>query len=186
MSFLPLPAEHLTLKELVQHTGQFLAQMRVTQKDGRATARPDVRAVRYYVSLGIVDRPSGFRGNTALYSERHILQLLSAKVLQAQGLRLPEIQARLLGLEDADLARLLPPIHQPLPEPRMPSLPAGTELRLDVHIQQGLSVSIDPWLLQNTDRIALLAEAVGTALDRAARALANAPLLTPVPPEEDR
>jgi DNA-binding transcriptional MerR regulator len=46
------------------------------------------------------------RGRTALYQRRHVLQLVAIKHLQAKGLSLVDIQARLLGASDAELARL--------------------------------------------------------------------------------
>jgi DNA-binding transcriptional MerR regulator len=46
------------------------------------------------------------RGRTALYSRRHLLQLVAIKRLQARGLSLAEIQQRLGGLPNARLETL--------------------------------------------------------------------------------
>src|SRR3954468_4941789 len=67
---------------------------------------PDLRTIRYYTTLGLIDRPAPMRGRTALYGQRHLLQLLAIKRLQARGLALAEIQERLLGQTDSVLRRL--------------------------------------------------------------------------------
>ena len=81
--------------------------------EGQASARvrdvPDLRTIRYYTTLGILDRPAEMRGRTAYYGERHLLQLVAIKRLQARGLSLREIQQRLLGLSDTRLRRIAEP-----------------------------------------------------------------------------
>lgn len=67
---------------------------------------PDRRTIRYYTTIGLLDRPEEMRGRTALYGRRHLAQIVSIKRLQAQGLSLAEIQHRLLGITDAALHRL--------------------------------------------------------------------------------
>lgn len=52
------------------------------------------RTIRYYTTLGLVDRPLGVRGRTVLYGPRHLLQLLAIRRLQEQGLTLAEMQRR--------------------------------------------------------------------------------------------
>jgi DNA-binding transcriptional MerR regulator len=54
-----------------------------------------LRTLRYYATLGLLDRPSAMRGRKAFYGERHLLQLVAVKRLQAQGLPLSVVQARL-------------------------------------------------------------------------------------------
>lgn len=73
---------------------------------GRVRAIPDVRTIRYYTTLGLLDRPAEMRGRTALYGERHVLQLVAVKRLQAEGLSLADIQEQLAGLTEAKLRRL--------------------------------------------------------------------------------
>jgi len=60
--------------------------------------------VRWYTTTGLVDRPAGMRGRTALYGPRHLLQLVAVKRRQAQGHSLAAIQAELAGASDAELA----------------------------------------------------------------------------------
>src|SRR5260370_42330861 len=67
---------------------------------------PDQRTIRYYTTLGLMDRPAELRGRTALYGRRHLQQLVAIKRLQARGLSLSAIQQQLLGLGDSALRRL--------------------------------------------------------------------------------
>src|SRR6202011_6013919 len=50
------------------------------------------------------DRPLAIRDRQAVYGERHVLQAVAVKRLQAAGLSLGEIQTRLAGLPTAQLA----------------------------------------------------------------------------------
>ena len=59
------------------------------------------RKVRYYIQLGLVDRPDGLNKG-AKYTVRHIEQLLSVKKWQAAGLSLERIRDLLHG-EVSDL-----------------------------------------------------------------------------------
>lgn len=94
---------------------------RVPSQDGRTREVPDLRTVRYYTNLGLMDRPAEFRGRTAYYGERHLLQLLAIKRLQSRGYTLAQVQEKLLGLSDRQLAELVGPIELgPTEEPRIP------------------------------------------------------------------
>jgi DNA-binding transcriptional MerR regulator len=75
-------------------------------QDSRAREVPDRRTIRYYTTLGLIDRPAEMRGRTALYGRRHLVQLVAIKRLQARGHSLAEVQQQLLGLSDAALVRL--------------------------------------------------------------------------------
>jgi DNA-binding transcriptional MerR regulator len=72
---------------------------------GRVRDVPDLRTIRYYTTLGLLDRPAEMRGRTALYGPRHLLQLVAIKRLQARGLSLAAVQERVIGLSDASLRR---------------------------------------------------------------------------------
>jgi len=74
--------------------------------DARVRDRPDLRTIRYYTTLGLVDRPSEMRGRTALYSERHLRQLVAIKRLQRAGHSLADVQTRLAAIDDRALARI--------------------------------------------------------------------------------
>jgi DNA-binding transcriptional MerR regulator len=74
--------------------------------NGRVRDVPDARAIRWYATIGLVDRPLGMRGRTALYGPRHLLQLVAVKRRQAQGHRLADIQAELAGAPDELLRQI--------------------------------------------------------------------------------
>ena len=95
-----------TLDELAGRVGAALAVDYPGQPSGRVREVPDRRAIRWYTSIGLVDRPVAHRGRTALYGPRHLLQLAAVKRLQARGLPLVAIQQELAGATDAQLARV--------------------------------------------------------------------------------
>ena len=74
--------------------------------DGRVREVPDARAIRWYSTIGLVARPATMRGRTALYGQRHLLQLVAVKRRQAEGRRLAEIQAELAGATDEQLGAI--------------------------------------------------------------------------------
>lgn len=65
------------------------------------------RVIRYYTTLGLLDRASEKRGKSMYYGARHLFQLLSIKKLQSQGLSLAEVQSKLLGASDREMADFL-------------------------------------------------------------------------------
>src|SRR6266550_5070389 len=74
--------------------------------DARVSAAPDARTVRYYTTLGLLDRPQ-IENRQARYGERHVLQLLAIKALQSRDLPLAQIQEMLYGRSDAELQQLI-------------------------------------------------------------------------------
>src|SRR5437867_13243666 len=95
-----------TLDELCEQAEQALQRESSAASDGRVREVPDRRTIRYYTTLGLLDRPAEMRGRTAYYGPRHLLQLLAIKRLQAAGRTLSEIQQTLLGLGESELRRL--------------------------------------------------------------------------------
>src|SRR5215813_14536095 len=94
-----------TLPELVAEVAARIAAL-PAPKNGQVRAVPDERTVRYYVTLGLLDRPSAMRGRTALYGPRHVAQVIAIKRLQTMGRSLSEIQALWPTLDDHTLARM--------------------------------------------------------------------------------
>ena len=96
------------LDELVRRSQQLLALLPAGAGESRRVRwQPDARLVRYYTTLGLLDRPAELRGRTAYYRDRHLLQLLAIKTLQARGSSLQAVQAQLTGQPDAALAALI-------------------------------------------------------------------------------
>ncbi|HEY8473977.1 MAG TPA: MerR family transcriptional regulator [Natronosporangium sp.] len=92
-----------TIDELARRATEALAADGVRAPNGRVSAAPDRRLIRWYATIGLLDRPLRTRGRVARYGERHLLQLLAVKKRQAEGRSLAEIQAELAGATDATL-----------------------------------------------------------------------------------
>jgi hypothetical protein len=92
-----------TLDELVERVREALAAEYPGAPNGRVRDVPDRRAIRWYTTIGLVDRPLGMRGRTALYGPRHLQQLVAIKRWQAQGRSLSQIQADFVFLSPRDL-----------------------------------------------------------------------------------
>ena len=86
------------------------------------------RKVRYYIQLGVVDRPDGTT-RWAKYTTRHVEQLLSIKKWQAAGLSLERIRELLHGNPDD-----LPPKRQP---------PGTVEVWSRLVIAPGVELSVE-------------------------------------------
>lgn len=101
-------AEGLTLDELSGEVARELESRGLigAHADGRVAAVPDARTIRYYTTLGLLDRPT-IDARQARYGRRHVLQLLAVKALQAGSMPLAEIQARLYGRSEAELEAVL-------------------------------------------------------------------------------
>ncbi len=99
-------SERWTLDELTDRVAESLARGYERAASGRVRDVPDRRTIRYYTTLGLVDRPAEMRGRTALYRHRHLLQIVAIKKLQASGHSLVEVQQRLAGRTDVELARI--------------------------------------------------------------------------------
>ncbi len=98
----------LTINELSEEVVQLLKanHLFAAQQDNRISAAPDMRTIRYYSTLGLLDRPL-MQGRLAKYGRRHVLQLLAVKILQAASLPLAEIQEQLYGLSDSELEAVI-------------------------------------------------------------------------------
>jgi len=108
-----------TLDQLAEQVETALSVDYSGAPSGRIRSVPDRRAIRWYTTIGLVDRPAAARGRTALYGERHLLQLVAIKRLQAAGRSLAQIQAELAGATEGTLRSLARIPH----EPALPSTP---------------------------------------------------------------
>lgn len=96
-----------TLDDLSRRVETALARLgpELGQHNGQVSEVPNARTIRYYTTIGLLDRPRS-SGRTAMYRRRHLEQLVAIKRLQARGLTLVQVQERLLGLDDAALTAL--------------------------------------------------------------------------------
>ncbi|WP_068181309.1 MerR family transcriptional regulator [Mycobacterium sp. UM_CSW] len=95
-----------TLDELVRRVAAGLADPAYPgAPNGRVRGLPDRRAVRWYTTTGLVDRPTT-QGRTALYGPRHLLQIVAVKRRQAEGRSLADIQAEFAGATDETLRKV--------------------------------------------------------------------------------
>jgi DNA-binding transcriptional MerR regulator len=95
-----------TIDELREAVAAALGEGYGGPPNARVRDVPDQRTIRYYTTLGLIDRAAEMRGRTALYGTRHLLQLVAIKKLQAQGFSLAEVQQALVGQPSAAIARL--------------------------------------------------------------------------------
>jgi DNA-binding transcriptional MerR regulator len=159
-------------------------------------AVPDDRTIRYYGTIGLLDRPLAMRGRTALYGRKHLAQVVAIKRLQTAGRSLAEIQALWPTLDDYQLARMagielttkgraarnefwkqapapvmVPP--RPAPRPAPAALAAPLELRLELAPGCHLTVAVTGDVaLSLADARALRAAAAPLVAELARRGLA--------------
>lgn len=97
-----------SLKDLSDEVARLLKERGLigVQQDHRVSAAPDKRTIRYYTTLGILDRPE-IQGRQAVYRDRHVMQLLAIKALQGVSLPLSEIQSLLYGSTDDELEHVI-------------------------------------------------------------------------------
>jgi hypothetical protein len=111
-----------TLDELVRRVAVGLADPAYPgAPNGRVRGLPDRRVVRWYTTTGLVDRPT-MQGRTALYSPRHLLQIVAVKRRQAEGRSLADIQAELAGATDETLRKVAA-----VPDELIAAEPEGSE-----------------------------------------------------------
>ncbi len=85
------------LRDLSALAAGLLDASGVVPVNAAARARPSERTIRFYVTRGLVSPPDG-RGTAAVYSYRHLLQVLAIKLRQMEGATLEA-----MGREFADL-----------------------------------------------------------------------------------
>ena len=82
------------LHDMVAVAGAILDSANVTPINAAATAHPNERTIRFYVTRGLVNPPEG-RGTAATYGYRHLLQILGIKLRQMEGATLGQIETEL-------------------------------------------------------------------------------------------
>jgi len=89
---------------LAAHATALVDAAGVRPTNASARAAPSARAIRFYVSHGLLDRPEG-TGTAATYHYRHLLQLLAIKIRQREGQTLDTIKRELAGVTGDALER---------------------------------------------------------------------------------
>jgi DNA-binding transcriptional MerR regulator len=129
------------LEGLCQAAATLLAEGPMPE-DQRVAAIPDGRTVRYYQSIGVVDRPLRYDGRTAVYGWRHLLQVVATKRLQTAGYTLAQVQQSLAGRATEALeGAVLPASPAPAPAPAevVPVRPL-----VSAEVAPGVIVTVDP------------------------------------------
>jgi len=85
----------VSIDELAEHVNGWCDEHGITPANGQAGERMTARIIRYYRTLGLLDPPQSGAGQG--FGEKHQLQLIAIRLLQAQGLPLRRIQELLFG-----------------------------------------------------------------------------------------
>src|ERR671917_156893 len=111
------------LRDLAALAGGILDASGVVPVNAAARARPSERTIRFYVARGLVSPPDG-RGTAAVYSYRHLLQVLAIKLRQMEGATLEAMTREFADLTgDLIERRVAGALGAALPRPdRLPLL----------------------------------------------------------------
>jgi DNA-binding transcriptional MerR regulator len=186
MTTLPPAESEFTLADLTAAARALLIRAGVGAADDRISDFPDARTVRYYQSLGLVDRPSRYEGRAAIYGYRQLLQVLAVKLLQARGFSLSQVQGALTGVATERLEAAArealgvpepPPSPEPSPEPA-PDAPVFIDTRgprslIAALVAPGVTLTLDPEVVPDPEAV----------LRRVAAALSTPLSSTNEPPE---
>jgi DNA-binding transcriptional MerR regulator len=152
----------LSLEDLSDEVENLLDQRGLldVQRDGRVSAVPDARTIRYYTTLGLLERPK-IVDRQASYGKRHVLQLLAIKSLQGMSMPLEEIQARLYGKSDRELEAILESISNKRKAARTEINPL---IWREIMIEPGLKIMAEEkWQPSDEEALAKRIHAVLTA-----------------------
>lgn len=112
------------LRDLATLSGAVLESSGVRPINAAASVLPSERTIRFYVTRGLVTPPDG-RGTAAIYTYRHLLQVLAIKLRQMEGGTLEAISQELTGMTgDVLERRVAAALGQGLPAPHQLPLTA--------------------------------------------------------------
>jgi DNA-binding transcriptional MerR regulator len=153
----------VTLDELANEVQTMLGEKGLleAQADGRISSAPDPRTVRYYTTLGLLDRPEIVE-REARYARRHVLQLCAIKAMQAAGSPLAEIQTRLYSKTDSELEALIASVsktrrQQPMQVRALNWREVTIEPGLKILVEQGWTPRMSEAALEDRIRAVLAA-----------------------------
>jgi DNA-binding transcriptional MerR regulator len=84
--------ESFSIQTLSEQVNEWCEEHGVSPVSGQAGDNVSERSIRYYRTLGLLDAPEG-----GSYGEKHLLQIIAIRLLQAQGLPLRRIRELLYG-----------------------------------------------------------------------------------------
>jgi len=87
------------------------------------------RTIRYYIQIGLLDKPIG-QTRGAHYVSVHLEKILRIKQLTEAGISLERIREVLAG--------------EPLPFPKHPKKPGHIEVRSHLFIKEGIELQVSP------------------------------------------
>ncbi|MEO7985236.1 MAG: MerR family transcriptional regulator [Gemmatimonadales bacterium] len=92
------------LRDLAALAAGILDASGVVPVNAAARALPSERTIRFYVARSLVDPPDG-RGTAAVYSYRHLLQVLAIKLRQMEGATLDTMTREFVELTGDQIER---------------------------------------------------------------------------------
>ncbi|MGH7143859.1 MAG: MerR family transcriptional regulator [Planctomycetota bacterium] len=104
----PAPAapKGLSIRDYLLEACRIIQEMVPAQSRFNVSDLPDGRTLRYYQTLGLIDRPVRYNGRS-VYLQRHLLQLVAVKLLQADQYTLSKIQQLLTEADDRGLREII-------------------------------------------------------------------------------
>ena len=113
------------LRDLAALAAGMLDASGVVPVNAAARARPSERTILFYVTRGLVSPPDG-RGTAAVYSYRHLLQVLAIKLRQMEGATLEAMSREFAGMTgDLIERRVAGALGAALPRPERLALLQG-------------------------------------------------------------
>jgi hypothetical protein len=129
------------LRDLSALAGAILDASDIVPLNAAARAQPSERTIRFYVTRNLVSAPDG-RGTAAVYSYRHLLQVLAIKLRQMEGATLEAIATELTALTgdaiERRVAAALGPALPPPPQLRLVQAPGTARGRVGRAVQAWL------------------------------------------------
>jgi DNA-binding transcriptional MerR regulator len=96
------------LHELVEQAARLIQLFVSKQEKYKVTDYPDPRTVRFYLTRGLMDKPHRYDGQKAIFSSKHLLQLIVIKYYQSQHFSIKQIREMINGLSYDDLINIIP------------------------------------------------------------------------------
>ena len=127
--------ECYSISQLAERVNRWCSENNILPLHNGAGEDVTVRNIRYYQTIGLVDRPLNASGRG--FTRKHHLQLVSIRRLQAKGLSLDRIRTLVSGRTEKELEEL------DQPESNASSFPIGLTLPADAQDWQLIPITAD-------------------------------------------